>query len=130
MRINDYVKTKTQEAQFVVDSTGICMPEVTKFYTRRVVDHGVHAIKNGQIAGHNQKVKDNDEDLGKKIMRSVPVPLENGNSLKMDLTYDQVRIANPEFALKRLEDKRNRGIGMVKAADSEVSFFGLRRTKT
>ena len=123
MRMNEYVKAKTQEAQFAVDSTGLCMPRVTQFYTRRVVDGGVHSIKNNKIAGHNQKIKYNNEDLGEKIMRSVPVPLANGKTLKIDLTYDQVKTANPEFALKRLEDKRNRGLGMVKAADEEVGFF-------
>ena len=123
MRINEYVKTKTQEAQFAVDSTGLCMPKVNQFYTRSVVDGGVHSIKNNKIAGHNQKIKYNNEDLGNKIMRSVPVPLANGKTMKLDLTYDQVKTANPEFALKRLEDKRNRGLGMVEAADNEVGFF-------
>jgi len=123
MRINEYLKEKTQEAQYTMETTGLCMPKVTKPYTRRVVEGGVSCIKSNKIAVHNQKIKYNDEELSDKIMRGVPVPLANGKTLKLDLTYEQVKHANPKFALKRLEDKRNRGLGMVEAADKEVGFF-------
>tara|TARA_R110000796_G_scaffold77289_2_gene172640 strand:- start:622 stop:990 length:369 start_codon:yes stop_codon:yes gene_type:complete len=122
MNTNTYINQKTEEAQFTFEGTGLYMPKPSTDYTVRVVDTGVTSIKSNLITTHNAKV----EDLGDKIMRGVPLPLANGNVLKLDLTYDQVLIANPEFAQKRLDDKRKRGQGMVDAANAETDFFGIK----
>tara|TARA_R110000737_G_scaffold105660_1_gene138644 strand:- start:50 stop:418 length:369 start_codon:yes stop_codon:yes gene_type:complete len=122
MDTNTYINQKTQEAQFTFEGTGLYMPKSGTDYTVRVVDTGVTSIKGNLIKTHNAKI----DDLGDKIMRGVPVPLANGNTLNLDLTYNQVLIANPEFAQKRLDDKRKRGQGMIEAANTETDFFGIK----
>ena len=121
MRMFDYLEQKTEEAQFSLDPTGLMMPKVDRNLHKKVVDKGVKSVKNSRIAYHNVC----NPDLDDKIMRSVPVPLANGETLVMDLKYKDVLRINRPFALERLAAKKNRGQGMVDAAEAEAEYFSV-----
>ena len=119
MQINNYIKQKTEEAQYTLETTGLVMPKVSKEYKGRVIDLGVRGIKDSKINVHNSSVK----DVSHKVMRGVPITDTNGITIKVDLTYEQVKYLNPKFAQRRLDCTENRGRGMVDAAREERQFF-------
>ena len=119
MQINNYINQKTEEAQYTLEATGLVMPHKSKGYKGRVVDLGVRSIKDSKISSHNTTVK----DVSEKVMRGVPITDSKGIAVKLDLTYEQVKHLNPQFAKQRLDDTERRGEGMVKAAQKERSFF-------
>ena len=95
------------------------MPTTSKEYKGRVIDLGVRCVKDSKINVHNSAVK----DVSEKVMRGVPITDSKGKTVKLDLTYEQVKHLNPEFAEQRLNDTESRGRGMVEAAQKERSFF-------
>ena len=122
MNITNLFKSKTEEAQFTLESSGLVMPNVDNPYKERVVSLGVRGVKDSTVNNHNAKV----EDLADKVMRGVTIPLANGKVMKLDMYYSDVKEFAPEFAERRLDIKENQGRGMIDAAIAEREYFAKR----